>query len=164
MFNLLTPKGARQSASRGIFSTLTDAVRSITAPAALVRDQAQQTPAVAEPDDLFTEADMPELADIERAALSYDLACDNARRADRSKRAAKRILGRLPADGIYGAWRVYRKPSARMTPDLEEIGRILREHGIRQIPMKPCAASLVVERVQDASETTVGAELAGVAA
>jgi hypothetical protein len=136
---------------RGLLGTVADAVRSVVDPAALVQAQ-QPTPAAEvaapEPTGLYEPDEMPSTEDIERAALRYDLAADSARRADRSKRAAKKILSKLPSDGIYGMWRVYRKPSARMTPDLEAIGQILRTHGIREIPMKPCADSLVVERVE----------------
>jgi hypothetical protein len=147
VFHLLTsPRTARTV--RGLAGTLADAVRSIVNPAALVADQAPAAVVEApEPAGLYTEDEMPDTAAIARAALSLDLANDNARRADRSKRAAKKILTRLPS-GIYSGWKVYRKPSARMTPDLEAIGRILREHGIREIPMKPCADSLVVELVE----------------
>jgi hypothetical protein len=152
MLNLLTSPRTRRTL-RGVAGLVADAVRSIVNPAALVADQAEapateqvQAP---EPAGLYEPDEMPDTAAIARAALSLDLANDNARRADRSKRAAKKILTRLPS-GIYSGWKVYRKPSARMTPDLEAIGRILREHGIREIPMKPCADSLVVELVEAA--------------
>lgn len=146
MINLLmSPRSA--GTMRRLTRAVTDAVRSVVAPAALVLDQAQQdqTPtAVADPTDLYSPEDMPAVADIERAAMQLDLACDNARRADRTKRAAKKILTKLPA-GTYGQWKIFRTPSSRMTPDLAEITRIFKANGLGKVPMKPCADSLKVE-------------------
>jgi hypothetical protein len=150
VFNLLTSPTA--SRLRGLAGTISDAVRSITNPAALVQaQQPTEQPAVvetpapaADPVDLYTADEMPELVAIERAALGYDLATDNARRADRAKRAAKKLLTRLPS-GTYGAWRISRKPSARQTVDLDAVTAFYRQHG-KTVPMKPCADSLVVER------------------
>lgn len=150
MINLIAPAATRRASRLG--RLVADAVRSIVDPAALVQaqqpDQAAvvETPAVAaDPADLYTADEMPALADIERAALGYDLAADNARRADRAKRAAKKTLTRLPS-GIYGAWRISRKPSARQTVDLDAVTAFYRQHG-KTVPMKPCADSLVVERI-----------------
>jgi hypothetical protein len=139
---------------RGLLGTISDAVRSIVDPAALVQAQQPEQPAVvetpapaADPVDLYTDDEMPSVEAIERAALQLDLASDNARRADRAKRAAKKVLTRLPADGIYGTWRVYRKPSARTTPDLEAIAKIFKANNLGPIPTRTVADSLVVERV-----------------
>lgn len=146
MLNLLTSPSTRRTL-RGLAGTITAAVRSVINPAALVADRT--APAVVEATDpagLYTADEMPELAVIERAALGYDLAADNARRADRAKRAAKRILTRLPS-GTYGAWEISRKPSARQTVDLAAVTAFYRQHG-KTVPMKPCADSLVVERIE----------------
>jgi hypothetical protein len=124
---------------------ITDAIRSVVAPAALVRDQAQQAPAVAaDPADLYTDDELPPVEEIERAAMQFDLACDNARRADRTKRAAKKLLDKVPS-GQFGRYRIFRTPSSRMTPDLAEITRIFKANGLGKVPMKPCADSLKVE-------------------
>jgi hypothetical protein len=158
VLNLLTsPRTIRTL--RSVAGLLADMVRSVAAPASLVADKAE-APAAAEPTEapepagLYTADELPAVEDIERAALGYDLACDNARRADRSKRAAKKILDRLPADGIYGTWRVFRTPSSRSTPDLAEITRIFKANGLGAVPMKACAASLKVELVEVAPADT----------
>ncbi len=75
--------------------TARTAVLSVAAPARLFTGDA---PAVAEPvavpdpAGVYTEADMPELADIEAAAVQYEAATIEARRADRGKRAARKVL------------------------------------------------------------------------
>ncbi|MGW2896817.1 hypothetical protein ACWDAO_19925 [Streptomyces sp. NPDC001212] len=136
---------------RGLIGTLietaADAVRSIapTAPA--------EEPAVVEAPDpagLYEPDEIPATETIEAAAAEYERAADQARRADRGKRAAKKILDRLPA-GIYGTFRIFRTPSSRTTPDLAEITRLFKAHGLGPVPMKPCAPSLKVERVADQS-------------
>ncbi|MFJ1667338.1 hypothetical protein ACIOK4_13310 [Streptomyces bottropensis] len=152
--------------ARRIATAARDAVRSVVAPAALVADQAATVEPVEAPDpaDVYTEADMPELVAIERAALGYDLAADNARRADRAKRAARKILDRLPS-GTYGAWVVERVASSRQTADLDQIRATYKRLGLGAIPMKDAAPSLKVRRAElGAPADTVGAELAGVAA
>jgi hypothetical protein len=141
---LTSPRTARTV--RGLIGTIANAVRSTINPAALIADQAE--PAVAEapdPADVYTEADMPALVDIERAALSLDLANDNARRADRSKRAARKVLDRLPA-GRYGAWIVERVTSSRQTADLDAIRATYKRLGLGPVPMKSNAPSLKVRR------------------
>lgn len=90
---------------------------------------------------------MPELVVVERAALGYDLAADNARRADRAKRAARKILDRLPS-GTYGAWIVERVASNRQTADLDKIRAIFKANGLGAIPMKDAAPSLKVRRAE----------------
>ncbi|WP_327319256.1 hypothetical protein [Streptomyces sp. NBC_01235] len=161
MLNLLmTPRAARTV--RGLLGAVSDAVRSVVAPAALVADQAE--PAVVEAPDpagLYEPDEIPAVETIEAAAREYERAADQARRADRGKRAAKKVLDRLPA-GLYGAWRVFRTPASRQTPDLAEITRIFKANNLGPVPMKPCAPSLKVEQVEVAP---VDAEtLAGVAA
>jgi hypothetical protein len=147
----MTPKAVRTV--RSVAGLVADGVRSIVSPAALVTDKAAETPATVEqveapePAGLFTEDEMPPVVEIERAALSFDLAADNARRADRAKRAAKKTLDRLPA-GRYGNWLVERVTSNRQTADLDQIRAIFKANGLGQVPMKSNAPSLRVRRAE----------------
>lgn len=134
--------------ARRIATTARDAVRSVVAPAALVEQLAAEAPALAaDPADTYSADDMPELVAIERAALGYDLAADNARRADRAKRAARKILDRLPA-GTYGNWIVERVASNRQTADLDQIRATYKRLGLGSVPMKDAAPSLKVRRAE----------------
>ncbi|MFF3891773.1 hypothetical protein ACFYY3_00935 [Streptomyces sp. NPDC001812] len=148
MFKLLTsPRTARTV--RGLIGTLietaADAVRSI-APAEPAA--AEQVVEVApDPAGLYEADEMPEVEAIEAAAAEYERAADQARRADRGKRAAKKVLDKLPA-GIYGGWKLFRTPSSRQTPDLAAITATYKRLGLGPVPMKPCAPSLKVERVE----------------
>lgn len=147
MFHLLmSPRAARNI--RGLLTTVSAAVRSVVAPATLVEHTATEAPApAADPADTYTADEMPELVAIERAALGYDLAADNARRADRAKRAARKILDRLPA-GTYGNWVVERVASNRQTADLDAIRAIFKANGLGPVPMKANAPSLRVTRAE----------------
>lgn len=147
MFQLLmSPRAARNI--RGLLTTVSAAVRSVVAPATLVEQTATEAPApAADPADTYTADEMPELVVIERAALGYDLAADNARRADRAKRAARKILDRLPA-GTYGNWVVERVASNRQTADLDAIRATYKRLGLGAIPMKDAAPSLKVRRAE----------------
>lgn len=149
MLNLLTsPRAARTV--RAVLNTVADAVRSVVAPAALVQAQqlADAEPTTApDPAGLYDADDMPELAVIERAALSLDLANDNARRADRGKRAARKILDRLPS-GRYGQWLVERVASNRQVADLDAIRAAYKANGLGAIPMKDAQPSLKVRRAE----------------
>lgn len=134
--------------ARRIATTARDAVRSVVAPAALVEQLAAEAPALAaDPADTYSADDMPELVAIERAALSFDLAADNARRADRAKRAARKILDRLPS-GTYGNWIVERVASNRQTADLDAIRATYKANGWGPVPMKDAAPSLKVRRAE----------------
>lgn len=161
MLNLLmSPRAARNL--RGMLGTLTDAVRSVVAPAALVADQAEPASADApDPAGLYEADELPAVETIESAAREYERAADLARRADRSKRASKKILDRLPA-GVYGMYRVFRTPSSRQTPDLAEITRIFKANGLGPVPMKACAPSLKVELLEAAPTADEFAVLASV--
>jgi hypothetical protein len=120
-------------------------------------------PVADEPADLYSLADMPELDVIEGAAKEFNRAADQARRADRGKRAARKILDRLPA-GLYGAWSVERIPSGRQTADLDEIRAMYKRLGLGPVPMKTSAPTLKVKRVQvDAAPALVDAELSALA-
>ncbi|MTE22605.1 hypothetical protein F0L17_26620 [Streptomyces sp. TRM43335] len=125
--------------------TVSDAVRSVVAPAALVR-----TETVPDPADAYGPEEMPAPEAIETAAADYAAACDQARAADRGKRRAKKTLGRLPA-GRYGRWLVERVPSSRQTPDLEAIRATYARLGLGDVPMRPCAPSLRVTELVPAA-------------
>lgn len=146
MFQLLTsPRTARTV--RSLVGTVADAVRSLVAPASLVEQEAAVTEAP-DPAGLYAADELPDTEVIEAAAREYERSADQARRADRGKRAAKKVLDKLPS-GIYGTWRVFRTPSSRQTPDLAEITRIFKANGLGPVPMKACAASLKVEAVDE---------------
>ncbi|MFJ8309788.1 MULTISPECIES: hypothetical protein [unclassified Streptomyces] len=101
---------------------------------------------VPEPTGLYEADEMPPVEDIEAAAAEYERSADQARRADRGKRAARKVLDRLPA-GRYGSWLVSRVTSNRQTADLDEIRRIFKAHRLGPVPMKSSVASLKVERL-----------------
>lgn len=148
MLNLLmAPRAVRTM--RGLLGTVADAARSVINPASLVADQAEAPAVVEAPDPagLYEADEIPAVETIEAAAKEYERAADQARRADRGKRAAKKVLDKLPA-GIYGTWRVFRTPSSRQTPDLAAITATYKQLGLGPVPMKPCAPSLKVERVE----------------
>lgn len=148
MLQLLTNPRTRRTL-RGLLGTVSAAVRSITNPAALVADQAETSTVVTtveapDPAGLYTADEIPATEQIEAAAREYERAADQARRADRGKRAAKKVLDRLPA-GVYGMYRIFRTPSSRQTPDLAEITRVFKANNLGPVPMKACAPSLKVE-------------------
>ncbi|MGW1799018.1 hypothetical protein ACWCQN_24375 [Streptomyces sp. NPDC001984] len=144
MLHLLTsPRAARTV--RGLIGTLVEtaagAVRSLAAPT----DRSESATAP-DPADVYTDDEMPAVDTIETAAAAYERAADQARRADRGKRAARKILDRLPV-GRYGAWEVERVPSGRSTADLDAIRAIFKAHGLGPVPMKPAAPSLKVRQL-----------------
>lgn len=146
----------RMSRARRAFRTATNAVRSVLAPAGLVHQEQEQpvpVPAV-NPVDVYTLEEMPPAEVIEAAASDYATACDLARAADRGKRKAKKLLGRLPA-GLYGRWLVEQVPSSRQTPDLEAIRATYARLDLGEVPMRTCAPSL---RVTAAAEAAVSVE------
>lgn len=153
MLNLLmSPRAARNI--RGMLGTVADAVRSVVAPATLVEQT--EAPVVVEAPDpagLYEADELPAVETIETAAREYERAADQARRADRGKRAAKKVLDKLPA-GIYGTYRVFRTPSSRQTPDLAAITATYKRLGLGPVPMKPCAPSLKVELLDAAPVDT----------
>ncbi|MFE9793560.1 hypothetical protein ACFYRL_17680 [Streptomyces goshikiensis] len=147
----------RRSAAR-LFRTVSDAVRSVVAPAALVRSTAPAT--VADPADVFTADEMPAAEVIEAAAAGYAEAADAGRAADRMKRKTRKTLDRLPA-GLYGRWMVERVESSRQTPDLEAIRATYKRLNLGEVPMRTCAASL---RVTDLAPVVLPAPVAPLAA
>jgi hypothetical protein len=133
------------AAPRRITTTLTNAFRSIVAPAGLVAELAPTT--APDPSDVYDIAELPAVEVIAAAAAEFERAAEQARRADRGKRAAKKILDRLPA-GLYGSWLVSRTPSSRQTADLDAIRATYKTLGLGPVPMKQSAPSLRVERVE----------------
>jgi hypothetical protein len=123
------------------------AVRSL-APAEQASAEVVETTAP-DPADVLAEDELPAVEDIEAAAKEYERAADQARRADRGKRAAKKVLDKLPA-GLYGRYKIWRTPSSRQTPDLAAITAKYKELGLGPVPMKACAPSLKVELVEAA--------------
>ncbi|PZT74504.1 MULTISPECIES: hypothetical protein [unclassified Streptomyces] len=137
MLNLITRRTARAA------RVLADAVRSVVAPAALVRDHAPAT-AVPDPADVLTPEEAAAMAEeIETAGTAYADAADLARAGDRGKRKARRLLDRVPA-GRYGAVLIERVQSSRQTPDLEAIRATYARLDLGDVPMRSCAASLRV--------------------
>jgi len=155
--NLLT---SRKTAARITRKLVNQAVASFGARVAEHRATVIQPTAQVQAEDtteLFTPGDMPPLDDIMTAASAYFRAADQARTADRAKRAAKKILDRLPV-GRYGAWEVSREASGRETANLDEIRKIFKAHNLGPVPMKPNAASIKVRKVTVAT-APVEAEL-----
>jgi hypothetical protein len=111
----------------------------------------------ADPADVYGEDEMPTAEEIEAAAVSYAKAMDQARAGDRGKRAARKLLDRLPA-GLYGRWAVSRVESSRQVADLDAIRAIFKAHGLGPVPMKTPAPSLRVERMAVPEQVTADAE------
>ncbi|WP_327069286.1 hypothetical protein [Kitasatospora sp. NBC_01302] len=151
----------RATFSRAIARTalrIADAASEFTAP---LPAQPVEQPAE-DPTDTYTADDMPELAVIEAAAAEYERAAEQARRADRGKRAARKVLDRLPA-GSYGRWLVERVSNNRQTADLQEIARIFKANGLGPVPMKQSAPSLKVKQAPAVTAPVEFQVLAGVA-
>jgi hypothetical protein len=163
MLNLLMGPSARRSGRTlramvgQLIETAADAVRSI----APTEEPAAEDTTAPDPADVYTADEMPETDAIEQAAGEYERATEQARRADRGKRAAKKILDRLPA-GRYGTWIVERITSNRQTADLDAIRATYKRLGLGPVPMKSNAPSLKVRRAETAPADVD--TLAGVAA
>ncbi|MCX4525285.1 hypothetical protein OG982_06200 [Streptomyces sp. NBC_01551] len=107
-----------------------------------------------DPADVFNADEVPTEEEISASAAAYAKAADQARAAERNKRAAKKLISRLPA-GLYGGrWLIERVVSTRQTPDLDAIRATYKRHGLGEVPMKEVAASL---RVTDIAPVTVPA-------
>lgn len=143
MFQLLMPHASSGPILRSIARTASRAVRSVIAPASLFEPASS---AVVEPAGLLAVDELPPVEDIAAAASAYMQAAEQARAADRGKRAARKLLDRLPA-GMYGGWSVVREPSGRQTVDLDEVRRLFKQHGLGPVPMKSAAPTLKVARV-----------------
>ncbi|MEU6703850.1 hypothetical protein [Streptomyces wuyuanensis] len=136
----------------GLITLAGDAISAITpAPA--------DKPEAPEPTGLYDADEMPAVEDIETAAADYQKATEQARAGDRGKRAAKKILDRLPA-GRYGSWIVSRIESNRQTADLDAIRAIFKTHGLGPVPMKQAAPSLRVELAAEQAEPAADALVA----
>ncbi|MGW2582596.1 hypothetical protein ACWCYZ_14895 [Streptomyces virginiae] len=97
-----------------------------------------------DPADVFNADEVPTAEEISASASSYAKAADQARAAERNKRAAKKLLGRLPA-GLYGGrWLVERVVSTRQTPDMDSIRATYKRLHLGEVPMKEVAPSLRV--------------------
>ncbi|MHA6761842.1 hypothetical protein [Streptacidiphilus sp. PAMC 29251] len=142
---LFSPRRPFRSVLSGAASRFSAVVAELRGPIAQQGTQVDVEPAE-DPADLFTADDMPAVDLVEAAAREFHRAADLARRADRGKRAARKVLDRLPA-GTYGAWLVERIPSTRQTADLDEIRAIFKANGLGPVPMKTSAASLKLTQV-----------------
>ena len=109
---------------------------------------------VPDPAGLYTADEIPPLADIEAAAEKFVTASEQARTADRVKRASRKILDRLPA-GHYGLFQVERVENAREVADLEAIRAIFVANGLGEVPMKRTAPSLKVAFAPELAEVTL---------
>ncbi|MFG2623220.1 hypothetical protein ACGFXC_37000 [Streptomyces sp. NPDC048507] len=112
-----------------------------------------------DPADVFNADELPTGEEIAAAAAQYAAASDAARAAERTKRAAKKLVGRLPA-GLYGRWLIERVVSTRQTPDLDAIRAAYKRHGLGEVPMKEVAPSL---RVTSIAPVAIPAPVAPVA-
>ncbi|MET7780798.1 hypothetical protein ABZU94_07125 [Streptomyces mirabilis] len=141
---LMSPRAGRtvRGLIGALVETAADTLRSLAPAEPLAVEETASDPA-----DVYGTDEMPETDAIETAAREFERAADQARRADRTKRAARKVLDKLPA-GIYGGWKVFRTPSSRQTPDLAAITATYKQLGLGAVPMKACAPSLKVERVE----------------
>lgn len=142
-----------------------NAVREAIAPiAAAIAPATPNTPAVhIPPVGLFEADEIPSVEEIDAAAREFNRAADQARAADRGKRAARKILDRLPI-GTYGGWRIEREPSGRQTADLDAIKKLFKAHGLGEIPMKASAPSLKVVKAEAPAAVQAGSGTSAVAA
>jgi len=81
----------------------------------------------------YSADEMPSVALIEAAAVAFDLAADASRRAEQTKRKARKTLDRVPS-GRFGRASVSWEQSSRQTPDLEKIAALLKTIGVDEIP------------------------------
>ncbi|KLL11894.1 hypothetical protein FrCorBMG51_08540 [Protofrankia coriariae] len=133
--------------ARRVALTAATRVLDLVAPAEVAPALPAAVPAAVEPKPtipaLFAPGELPDVEVIDAAAVAFDRAADLARIADRGKRKARRLLDRLP-DGVYGRVTVERVPSAKTTPDMEQIRADYARAGLGDVPMKPVAPTLKV--------------------
>jgi hypothetical protein len=149
------PRKPRVSVLAAIRQAISDTALRVGNAAAEFRAPAPRT--AAEPAGLYEPDEMPAVEDIAVAARNYEIAAEQARRADRGKRSARKLLDRLPA-GQYGGWLVERIPSGRSTVDLNEVRRIFKANGLGDVPMKTAAPSLKVKRLNVPAPVETGAQ------
>lgn len=133
---------------RGLLAPV-PAARPVTATPAPVAPQP-----VPDPAGLFAPDELPPLAEIESAAAKFLDATEQARTADRARRAARKILDRLPS-GRHGLVVVERVENAREVADLEAIRAIFAANGLGDVPMKRTAPSLKVALAPELAEVTL---------
>lgn len=151
MFQLLMRPQSNRLPLRRLVGRLIGAAREFThTPAPIATPVA---PADLPPVGLYEADEVPPVEDIEAAAAAFDVAAQQSRAGDRGKRAARKILDRLPA-GQYGRWLVSRKASSRQTADLDAIRETYKRLGLGPVPMKTSAPSLKVERVAVLAEVS----------
>lgn len=109
---------------------------------------------VPDPAGLLTADEMPPLAVIEADIERFLNATEQARAADRTKRAAKKLLDRLPA-GRYGLFAVERIESPREIVDLDAVRRLFAANNLGELPMRRTAASLKVAFAPELAEVTL---------
>lgn len=115
-----------------------------------------RTPAPLSADDI--KGTVPDVADIETAARAYEQARTETNAAARTKRNAEKTLKRTP-DGQYGTVTVERFESSRQVADMDAIKALLAEHGLGEVPMKTCSASLVLTFAAELAPAGDAAEL-----
>jgi hypothetical protein len=98
-------------------------------------------PPVAEPEvDVFAAAS---------ALAAWHDANEDVKELTRTMRRSRKLIDTLTT-GVYGGWILKWKPSTRQTPDLEAIAETYRRLGLGAVPMKDCADSISVEKVEAA--------------
>lgn len=113
-----------------------------------------------DPADVFNPDELPSDEEIAAAAKEYAAACEAARAADRTRRAAKKLVGRLPGGLYLGRWLIERVESTRQTVDVDAVRALFKAHGLGPVPMKPVAPSL---RITDVAAVVIPAPVAPVA-
>jgi hypothetical protein len=100
----------------------------------------------------LTEVDgeVPSVEAIEKAARMHEEAREATNSGGRLKRAADKVLKRVP-DGVYGLATIQRFESSRQTADLDAIKALLELHGLGELPMKTCAPSLVITLAEEST-------------
>lgn len=128
-------------ATAAVFGRPSKARRAVrpAAPVAATAEQAEPTPAPLTADDINGE--VPADDEVIEAARSYESARLARNTAERSLNKAKKTLERTP-DGTYGQLTVERHASTRKVADLDAIRAVFAEHGLGDVPMKTCSASL----------------------
>ncbi|MFC9342886.1 hypothetical protein ACFT0G_06175 [Streptomyces sp. NPDC057020] len=89
--------------------------------------------------------DIPAVDQIEAAAERHEEAREQYNDASRTKRAARRVLDRVPT-GIYGPWAVSWVQPTRRDWDRDAIADFYQRHG-EEIPTKLAAPMLKLTRV-----------------
>ncbi|MFK3735670.1 hypothetical protein ACI2LJ_36000 [Streptomyces sp. NPDC088090] len=89
--------------------------------------------------------DLPTPDEIMAAAERHEEAREEYNGASRTKRAARRVLDRVPT-GIYGPWAVAWVQPARREWDREAIAAFYHRHG-EEVPTRPAPLQLKLTRV-----------------